>query len=685
MAWLLALSLLIGSWPVQVQAAEKPTPLTPEQVAALLPQLFKLHLKEHEMNGAFMKRVLKEYLNNLDPSHSFFLKSEADAITDVSDEQLRKLAETSLYGDLSYFTTTLQGFLNTQIARDKAMYDGLEKRADEVKALLKKDKPKAEANADKGKDPTPEKPDAKTAEADKDAGELAQPAVPPDDLEDPEEIAKANERPLTQADREKRLLKATAGLYRMHKTYLSENEAYKQAVLTVREDRARWLGLKVDDEVPKLFLKSFMAAMDPHTVYFDAEEDEEFTSRLEPSFAGIGVQIRPCPLGAQVEDIIKGGPADKSGKFEPNDQIVQVDDYVLCGLPINKIVRRIKGKKGTEVKLTVLKSDTRQTEIITLVRDEINLAELRVKGKKFDTPAGLVGLISVTTFYRGVHGDVQERIKELSKDKPLAALVLDLRDNHGGYLEEAVALAGLFIGSGWIVGERDGRDVVNWKDDPDAGTAYGGPLVVLTNQYSASASEIVAGTLKDYGRAVIAAPTQTFGKGTVQRVIPLNGMNLPGELKITTHQYFLAGGSSTQQKGVEPDVVIPGWKLAASLLEKASENSIPWAKIEGRVNLDSPDVKLWNTWKKNNLAALAEKSKQRVEANQELKDFFDLKKRRAKAEAEEAEEKPRKPDEAPSVAERKKKEDKDPQADEATAMAADMIPTWPALEKQAAK
>src|SRR5262249_16908473 len=158
-------------------------------------------------------------------------------------------------------------------------------------------------------------------------------------------------------------------------------------------------------------------------------------------------------------------------------------------------------------------------------------------GKKFETPAGTIGLISVQNFYQDVNKDVKERIVELSKDKPLAGVVLDLRVNQGGYLEEAVKLAGLFIKSGPVVGERDGAGRIDWKSDFD-NFQFTMPLVILTSQFSASASEIVAGSLKDYNRAIIVGPTQTFGKGTVQRVIPLSNMNLPGEIKITTHQYF---------------------------------------------------------------------------------------------------------------------------------------------------
>lgn len=669
----LMLSLaLVASFIASIPAfgAEK---LTSEQVAALVPQLFKLHLRQRDMDVPFMKRMMKEFVNGLDPAKNFYLKDEAEALYNIPDEELIKIRDAALDGDFTHFRDIVKTFMETHIGRDEALYAGLDKRIEEVKAILKEaDKEKAEKKADESA-PGTEKKDDK-AESDT-------------DVEDELEKIKWNERPATHADREKRLMKVLSAYFGINKTYLSENDAFTLAVQTVREEREKWKRKKLDDETPKLFLKSFMDAMDPHTDYFDAEEDEEFTDRLERSFAGIGVQIRPCPLGAQIEEVLKGGPADKSKKFGKGDQIIAVDEFTLAGLPINKIVKRIKGKIGTEVKLTVLKRETKQTEQIVLKRDTIELAEMRVKGKKYDTEAGPIGLVSVQTFYRGVHRDVRDRIRELGKDKPLVGVVLDLRGNHGGYLEEAVGLAGLFIEDGPIVGEKDGQNKIDWKFDPDSNAEYGGPLVVLVNQFSASASEIVAGTLRDYGRAVVVGPTQTFGKGTVQRVIPLGTLNLPGEIKITTHQYFLAGGNSVQLKGVEPDVTIPGMKLDKDdgMLEASVENAIPFNKINGKLDQNDDDVKLWTAWKAKVVEDLQAKSKERVAKNPEILDAFDIKKLRAKARAErELEEKKRaNPDQYPEITE--KKEEKDVQADEAVAIVKDMVETWPGLVKQVAK
>jgi carboxyl-terminal processing protease len=460
---------------------------------------------------------------------------------------------------------------------------------------------------------------------------------------------------------------------------LSESEAFALSLQTVRRDRQKWLELSKterDVEVPKLFLKSFMNAMDPHTDYFD-DDEEEFTGRLERNFAGIGVQIRPCPLGVYIEEIIKGGPSDKSSNLFPGDQIVAVDGFTLAGLPMSKCVKRIKGEKGAEVRLTVLRRGIKRTDDVRIRRDTVELASLRVKGKTIESNNNLIGIVSVQTFYRGVHNDVRDRIRELGATRSLDGIVLDLRGNHGGYLDEAIGVAGLFLDHGTVVGERDADNKIDWKDSLDS-AFYTGPLVVLTNQFSASASEIVAGALQDHNRALIVASTQTYGKGTVQRVVQLSTYNTPGEIKITTHQYFLPGGASVQTKGVQPDVVIPGMKLEKDALESGNENALPWAKIDSRIK-SKGDLKLRADWKARNLAEIQTHSQERVAANPLWKDAYDLKKKRLA----EAAKFPQNPEDAPPPLDPDKDEN-DLQIAESAAITSDIVRTWSRAGKEAA-
>ena len=658
-------------------SAEK---LTAENCRDLIPQLFRLHLSQHEMSPVYTKRIIKEFITQMDPYNRFLLKSEADAIMNKTDAELQLLGAAAYTGDLSFFNTTLQGFVSTQITRDNELYEKINDKSADIKKEIErqeavqaaaKKKSAAGASADLKKsvlnapDTTEKKKDV--AEGKKGDGD--------EDDDDPESKIKWTERPATHEDRLSRLIKFAAGNFRMNKAYLAEPEAMKLALQNISEEHKKYSKVNVATETPKMFLKAFMAAMDPHTVYFDGD-DESFSTQLEPTFAGIGVKIRPCPMGAQVDELIKDGPSEKSGKLDQGDQIIAVDGFSLGGLTINKIVQKIKGPKGTDVRLTLLKRKDRTTEQVTLRRAEIQLSDERIKVKTFPTPQGTIGLISVSSFYRNVSKDVKERLIEANKKEPLAGIVLDLRLNQGGYLDEAVAMAGLFIETGSVVGERDGTGIVKWMYDKDP-FFFTQPLVVLTSQLSASASEIVSGTLKDYNRGLVVGSTQTFGKGSVQRVISLAGNGWPGEIKITTHQYFCAGGGSTQLKGVEPDLYIKGGKLVDDLLEKASDNPIPWNKVASSVDMSNKNVERWTEWKKKNLATLQETSKKRIENNQEYNDFFDIKKRKAKFEVEKAEKDEyakAHPNELPPI--EKKKDDKDPQANEAVLIAADMAALW---------
>ncbi|MCZ7645653.1 MAG: S41 family peptidase [Planctomycetota bacterium] len=581
--WLAALVLLI-SQPLAA-AAES---LSSEQVRWLMPRVLQMHLTRPEFDGKYLKLVLKNFLGNLDPSHTLYLQAEVDKKLNRTDAELDTLRAELLAGKLDYFAGWLKEFKERQLARDLLYQQKLETADERARWTQKLDKKASEGIDFDG-------------------------------------------YPETEEAREFRISLFVNRDYRSYKTYLSDKEAQDFALLMLRKPREQWSNQDPDKSAPNLVMKAFMRSLDPHSEYMDAEDIEQFETSMARSFAGIGVQIRGCPLGVQVTEVIKGGPAFRSGRFAPNDQIVGVDGVVVAGETLPAIVRRIKGEKGSKVTLTVKKAEDKardlaeRVEEIAVVRDTIDMTALRVTAEARQTEAGSVGFVKVDSFYDNVHEDVLARIKDLSKDKPLEGLVLDLRSNSGGLLREAVGLAGLFISEGPIVSERDflGRD--HWSRDEDARTYFEKPLVVLVNQFSASAAEIVAGSLKDYGRAVVVGHSQTHGKGTVQRVIDLGqpGIDMPGRLRLTFQQYFLAGGDSVQLNGVQPDISIPGIKIIEDLLERNYEGAIPFATIkgvEGTLPADHPDLKKWMPWKSSVLAELAEKSKVRVAANKD----FDL-------------------------------------------------------------
>jgi len=637
-AWVLGLSLCFvpfaGS---RAMASER---ITENQVASLIPRLFEMHLKQHSMDAEFMRRILKQFAVQLDPGRNFYLKSEVEAMQALGLDDIARIEAQALGGDLTHFRKLLDDFVAVQLARDTALYGGLEQRTAEING--------------------------------------------PNAADDNDDDDKMNwlEFPQNQVDREGRVLRRAHNTFVLNRAYLSTTESFTLAIQSIRRERQKWLDMSKperDVEVPGLFLKSFMNAMDPHTDYFD-DSEEDFSGRLERNFAGIGIQIRPCPLGVYVEEIIKGGPSERSGNLAPGDQITAVDGFALAALPIAQCVKRIKGERGTDVRLTVLRrKKTEQpaaqprTEEIVMRRDTVELASLRVKGKTLTSSNANIGVVSVQTFYRGVHNDVRDRLRELSEHKQLDGVVLDLRGNHGGYLDEAIGVAGLFLDHATVVGERDADGKVDWKDSPDS-PFFSGPLVVLTDQFSASASEIVAGALQDHNRTLVVAPSQTFGKGTVQRVVQLSMYNAPGEMKVTTHQYFLPSGSSVQTRGVPPDVTVPGRKLEKDSLESGNENALPWTRIDGHLKLKS-DYKAHTEWKAKMLADIMARSKERVAAAKtEWDDALDLKKKR-EADAAKV---PQSPDEAPAPPNPDTAEKlSELQETEAAAVAADIGKSWP--------
>jgi len=626
---------------------KKPELINIDQARDLSVNLLRLHLTQHSMDHAFMKRMLKEYVKRLDPSRTIYNQEEVDAMLKKTPEELADISLSIKEGNLKYFSDWIAEYKAKFLLRDDEFFKGLkDRKADVMKKITREE---IEANKD-------------------------------------------DHHPKSDEERRNRLLLLARSNFEFYRTYQPEEDAFELALKTLERLREKKLKLDPEVDTAREVMKAFMSALDPHSEYMDAEETEEFRNSMARSFSGIGVQIRACLAGAQIVEVIKNFPAWKNGEFEADDQIIAVDDFVLSGLPLDQVVKRIKGPKGTEVKITLrkgLKDGEKEQRIVNvkIVRDTIELADIRVMGKTFDTEAGRVGYVAVENFYEGVSGDVKDRIKGMEKEKPLAGLILDLRNNGGGYLEEAIRLGGLFIGSGPIVAERDSaKKKPQWRNDPDLETVYDGPLVVLVNQFSASASEIVAGSLKDYGRAVVVGPTQTHGKGTVQKIIDLGLVKMPGAIRITVQQYFLAGGDSVQLNGVQPDILIPGSKLREDWLERAQDGAIPYARVDSGIPADHPDFAQFSPLKQRHLARLAEISKQRVAEN---KAFDAFRKLDAEGTGLKPGEKPdpkpgEKPDDGKTVAqgatpEGKKDRNKDlpdPQRDEAVQIVADMVRLW---------
>lgn len=337
------------------------------------------------------------------------------------------------------------------------------------------------------------------------------------------------------------------------------------------ELRTRRWAEQSSEELFAGFLNAFANALDPHSVYLSADDLEDFQIGMQLSLEGIGVALSERDGYAVVEEIIPGGAADRLRMLKPQDKIIAVADedgkvVDVIDMRLRDIVRLIRGRKGTRVRLTVLRQgETVERFEVPIVRDKIDLeeqaAKLRIEEREVDGRKLKLAVVELPSFYGDRDPNKRQgsrdmaRILEQVRESKADGLVLDLSRNGGGLLEDAVRISGFFIAEGAVVGIRGTTERNRVLNDSDEDVQYRGPLVVLISRVSASASEILAGALQDYDRAVIVGDDQTFGKGTVQSVFPLPpGL---GALKVTTALFFRPGGDSTQASGVASDVVVP--------------------------------------------------------------------------------------------------------------------------------
>ena len=333
------------------------------------------------------------------------------------------------------------------------------------------------------------------------------------------------------------------------------------------------------------YMDAYTHSYDPHTDYFSPRRSEDFNIDMNLQLQGIGAELRSKNGYAELVRLIPGGPAAKSGKLKPTDRIIAVGQGKegeftdVVGMRLDETVQLIRGEKGSTVRLQISPADNSQTRTVTLVRDKIELKDQAARKQiielERDGQQVEVGLITLPSFYNGTAKDVKKLIEELKKNDELAGIVLDLRNNGGGALGEAMKLTGLFMNSVPAVQIRDADGNVQVLGDRNDGPVYDGPLAIMVNRLSASASEIVAGALQDYGRAIVLGG-QTFGKGTVQTLMPLS----EGQIKLTQAKFYRVTGESTQDRGVTPDITFPAAVDPTKIGESALPNALPWDRIK---------------------------------------------------------------------------------------------------------
>jgi carboxyl-terminal processing protease len=382
-----------------------------------------------------------------------------------------------------------------------------------------------------------------------------------------------------------------------------------------------------------VYMNSFTAVYDPHTTYFSPRSSENFNINMSLSLEGIGAVLQADNEFTKVVRLVPGGPAHKQGQLSTADRIVGVaqgesgEMIDVIGWRLDEVVDLIRGPKHSIVRLKVIPSESNvetKTEIVNITRDRVKLEEQAASSSTLDIDRdgklNHIGVITLPTFYadfkamqegdpnyKSTTRDVITLLNDLQNEKPLDGLVIDLRGNGGGSLDEANQLTGLFIDQGPTVQIRSASNRVEVLEDPDPALVYGGPLIVLVDRLSASASEIFAGAIQDYGRGLIMG-SPTFGKGTVQSVRPLNH----GQLKITQAKFYRISGASTQHKGVVPDVFLPDTYDEDQVGEDSLEHALKWDSI------DAVEHQFFNV-AQDYSELLMTKHKYRMNANQEYK------------------------------------------------------------------
>lgn len=547
------------------------------------------HYRQFSLDASFSEKIFNRYLNLLDYSHNVLLASD---ITQF-DKEKTKVGEYLQSGELG----PLYDLFNLAQKRRFERFQYALNRLDKPIDLTTQDK----FELDRTKAPWPQT----QAELDK--------------LWD--EKVKYDWLTLKLSDKTDSEIKETL------------TKRYKAAMRRQTQSQS--------EDVFQIIMTAFAREIDPHTSYLSPRNTEAFDSEMSLSLEGIGAVLQMDDDYPMINSMVTGGPAAKSKELKVGDKIIAVGQsnkpmVDVVGWRLDDIVALIKGPKGSQVKLEILSDEKgAKPRTITLVREQIRLEDRAVKLTEKVINGEKVAILDIPSFYVGLTNDVKTQLQKVAKDN-VSSLVIDLRGNGGGALTEAISLSGLFIPSGPVVQVRDNNGRVRQDFDRDDVVYYKGPLVVIVNRFSASASEIFAAAMQDYGRALIVGE-QTFGKGTVQQYRPLtrvyDQMLSPewpglGSVQYTIQKFYRINGGSTQLKGVTPDLLLPSFD-STEMGESYEDNALPWDSISpANYQLSEYSNKL-----KSALPVLTEQHAKRIANDREFSYIFDDIKRYNEAKA----------------------------------------------------
>lgn len=588
---LLVVAVSLGLW--GFMSRDKDNPEKNKLLIELITEFINhYHFSPAEVNDKFSKGVYKDYIKALDPTKRFFLESDINDFSKYEtliDDQIKNR-------DLTFFMLTYERY----------------------KARIKDTEDFYESILDKPFDYS------KSEELSTDYDNMSYPS---NSYELVERWRKQLKLSTLSSITEK--LKIEQDLHTADTTYVEksfdavEKECRENTKKSMDEFFDNINDLETKDWF-SLFLNAITQRYDPHTYYFAPEDKDRFDVSISGKLEGIGARLQKKNDYTEITELISGGPAWRGQLLEAGDLILKVaqgnkEAVDILGLRLDDVVKIIKGPKGTEVRLTVKKVDGR-IKVISIIRDIVEIEETYIKSSLIEKDGKKYGLINLPKFYidfeekksRNASTDMAIEIERLKK-AGVEGIVVDLRGNGGGSLKTVVDIGGYFIEQGPIVQVKSTGKKQEVLSDDDKNILWDGPLVILVNDFSASASEILAAAVQDYKRGVIIGSKQTYGKGTVQNVVDLNQlmrgntMGDLGALKTTTQKFYRISGGSTQLEGVKSDVVVPNKYTYLKIGEKDIENPMPWDKI------DPAPYKPYDFY--TNLNSVINRSKQRVKTN----------------------------------------------------------------------
>lgn len=545
--------LFLVLWMFVVEA--KPPQLGSRDVKTKIEEILKAHVCHKALTPELMQRAFQNFLEELDPTKTYFLEEEVAGWKSPSEAILQKAIKGFKTGDFSLFQELHALFIQA-----------VERRSAIEKEILDWELPKG-VKSEEFKD-------------------LSWAPSYEDLLERNVRIKGLQCEATDKLDRETQ----AKCLQRLAKRRANRE---MELVGHHEEDRHRI--------VLSLFLKAVTSALDAHTNYFTPNEANQFMIQVQQRLFGIGVQLRDDLDGLSVVRILENSPASISNKLKINDKIIAVDNEPVVGMEISEAVEFIRGEQGTSVRLTVLREggeNEERTLEIDLVRNEVVLEETRLETTFEPYGDGNIAILKLFSFYQDPKNssasDIRKALEQAKKEHSLRGVILDLRSNAGGLLTQAVSVTGLFIHKGIVVSVKDNTGKVQHLREVDGKPIWEGPLFVLVNRASASAAEIVAQTLQDYGRAIVLGDEHSFGKGSFQTFTldPISHpkVNPQGEYKVTRGRYYTVSGKSPQLTGVFSDIVIPGILSELEIGEQYEKFPLENDQIEPHFDDDLSDL-----------------------------------------------------------------------------------------------